>query len=120
MNKELIEQINRLTQIAYQIHYEYELIKIPTKDKHKYLKDIPDEYKKDIYIIRHRCINNDNTQIYIKTLYQHIKDTYKNTKLINKQKTLLNISEFIKTYNYIEYLYKAKNNIYYAEQIINK
>ena len=120
MNKELIKQINKITQIAYQLNYEYELIKIPTKDKHKYLKDIPDEYKKDMYIILHKDVNTKNTKIYVETLYNSIKEYYKNIKLIRHENKLIDISEFIKTYRYIQYLLKAKNNIYYGEQIINR
>lgn len=121
MNKELIKQINKITQIAYQLHYEYELIKIPTKDKHKYLKDIPDKYKKDMYIILHKDVNTKNTKIYLHTLYNSIKNTYKNTRLMKHENKLIDIAEFIKIYRYIQYLFKAKNNIIYAEQkIINK
>ena len=120
MNKEIIEQIKKITEIAYQLNYEYELIKIPTKDKHKYLRDIPDQYKKDMYIILHKDVNTKNTKIYLKTLYNNIKNTYKNTKLMKHENKLIDITEFIKTYRYIQYLFKAKNNIIYAEQIINK
>lgn len=120
MNKELTEQINRLTQIAYQLCFEYDKIKITTKNINKHLRDIPDQYKKDIYIILHRDINTKNTKIYTKTLYNSIKEYYKNIKLIQYENKLIDISEFIKTYRYIQYLLKSKNNLIYGEQIINR
>jgi len=120
MNKELTEQINRLTQIAYQIHYEYNKIKITSKNINKHLKDIPDQYKNNMYIILHKDINTKNTKIYTETLYNSIKEYYKNIKLIRHENKLIDISEFIKTYRYIQYLLKSKNNLIYGEQIINR
>lgn len=120
MNKELIKNINKITQIAYQLHYEYDKTKITTKNMNKHLRDIPDQDKKNMYIILHRDINTKNTKIYTETLYNSIKEYYKNIKLIRHEDKLIDISEFIKTYRYIQYLLKAKNNIYHAEQIINR
>lgn len=120
MNKEIIKQIRKLTEIAYQIHYEYDKIKITTKNINKHLKDIPDQYKTNMHIILHKDVNTRNTRVYIETLYNSIKNTYKNIKLLRYENKMIDISEFIKTYRYCIYLYRAKNNIYYAEQIINK
>ena len=120
MNKELIKQIRKLTEIAYQLNFEYDKIKITTKNINKHLIDIPDQYKNNMYIILHKDINTRNTRVYIETLYNSIKNTYKNIKLLRYENKMIDISEFIKTYRYIQYLLKAKNNIYYAEQIINK
>lgn len=120
MNKELIKQINRLTQIAYQLHFEYNKIKISNKNMNKHLIDIADQHKKNMYIIQHKDINTKTTRIYTETLYSSIKNTYKNIKLTQHEDKLIDISEFIKTYKYIQYLLKSKNNLIYGEQIINR
>lgn len=120
MNKELMKQINKITEIAYQLHYEYDKTKITTKNMNKHLIDIPDQNKKNMYIILHRDINTKTTKVYIETLYNSIKEYYKNIKLIRHENKLIDMSEFIKTYRYIQYILKAKNNIHYAEQIINR
>ena len=120
MNKELIKQINKLTEIGYQLHYEYDNIKITSKNINKHLIDIPDQYKNNMYIILYRDVNTRTTRVYVETMYNSIKEYYKNIKLIRYENKLIDISEFIKTYRYIQYLFKAKNNIYYAQQIINR
>lgn len=120
MNKELIKHINRLTEIGYQLHFEYDKTKITTKNMNKHLKDIPNQDKKNMYIIQHKDVNTKTTKIYTETLYNSIKEYYKNTKLIRHENKMIDLSEFIKTYRYIQYLLKAKNNVYYGEQIINR